>query len=112
MAKRVLDYDPFSKITTYFEYHPETDTAVTIREQDTSLILDANKVLQNNDQLTRDGIKNSWWHYAQIPNIVIEKWLTEHGVDLYNKDHQKAVFRLLNQPEYRYLKTTTKMHRG
>lgn len=112
MAKRVLDYDPLTGMTTNFEYHPETDTTVIHREQDVSVILEANKQIQNNEQISRDGIKNGWWHYAQIPMIVIEKFLNEHGVDIFNKDHQKAVFRLLNQPEYRYLKTTTKMHRG
>lgn len=99
-------------MTSYFEYHPETDTTVISREQDVDLILDANKVLQNNPEVTKRGIKDGWWHYATIPNIVIEKWLNELGVNVYNKDHSKKVFQLLNQPEYRYLKTTTKMHRG
>lgn len=113
MTKRVLEYDPLTGITTSVEYAPETDTTTVHREQsDVHLILDANKVLQNDEDLTRKGIKKSWWHYAQIPNIIIEKWLNEHGVDIYNKDHEKAVFRLLNQPEYRYLKTTAKMHWG
>jgi len=112
MAKRVLEYDPLTGMTTYFDYVPETDTTIVSREQDVSHIIEANKQLQNNDQLTKDGIRNSWWHYAQIPMVVIEKFLNEHGVDVFNKDHEKAVFRLLNQPEYRFLKTTTKMHRG
>ena len=112
MSKKILDYDPFSGITTTFDYIPETDTTVLYREQDVSGMLDANKILQNDDEFTKKGIKESWWHYFHIPNIVIEKWLNEFGVDVYNKDHQKAVFKLLNQPEYRYLKTTTKMHRG
>jgi hypothetical protein len=99
-------------ITTSVDYIPESDKTVVIREQDASLIIEANKVLQNNDDLTKGGIKNSWWHYAQIPNIVIEKWKSEHGVDLFNKDHQKAVFKLLNDPQYKYLKTTTKYHAG
>jgi hypothetical protein len=112
MTKRVLDYDPLTGMTTHFDYIPETDTTVISREQDVSTILDINKALQNNEQITKDGIKEGWWQYAKIPMIVIEKWINEHGVDVFNKDHQKAVFRLLNQPEYRYLKTTTKMHRG
>lgn len=110
MAKRILDYDPVSRITRYFDYDPHNDTAIVHSEQDVSLILDANKALANDDDVTKRGIKESWWHYATIPNIVIEKWLNEHGVDVYNKDHEKAVFRLLNQPEYKYLKTTAKMH--
>ena len=112
MSKRILDYDPFSRITRYFDYVPETDTSIVYSEQDVSLLLDANKSLANNDDLTKRGIKDGWWHYFTIPNIVIEKWLNEFGVDVYNKDHQKKVYSLLNQPEWKYLKTTAKMHRG
>ena len=112
MAKRILEYDPLTGITTKFDYFPETDTAVIEREQDVEVILDANKAIQNDESISKKGIKDGWWHYGQIPMIVIEKWMTELGVDVFNKDHMKKVFWLLNQPEYRYLKTTTKMHRG
>ena len=111
--KRILDYDPITGITTTFDYVPETDTTVLYREQaDVDLILEANKALRNDEEITKKGIKEGWWHYAQIPNIIIKKWMNEFGVNLYNKDHQKKVFWLLNQREYKYLKTTTKMHRG
>ncbi len=43
---------------------------------------------------------------AKIPNIVIEKWKAEFGVDVLNKDHWPKVKKLLNDPEYRWLKTT------
>ena len=113
MAKRILDYDPLTKMTTTFDYIPETDTTVIYREQeDVNLILDQNKVAQNDPGLWRDGVKQSWALYCHVPNIVIEHWLNTHGVNFYDKDHQKAVFKLLNRPEYKYLKTTTKMHWG
>lgn len=113
MAKRVLEYDPLTGITTYVDYVPETDTTIVHREQaDVSLILDANKALANDESVWKQGVKNSWAHYAQIPLIVVEKWLNDYGVDIFNKDHEKKVYRLLNSPEYRYLKTTTKMHWG
>jgi len=99
-------------ITTNFDYIPETDTTVISHEQDVSLILDINKAIANDTDISKAGIKGGWWHYAQVPNIVIQKWLNEHGVDFYNKGQQKEIFKLLNMPEYRYLKTTTKMHRG
>jgi hypothetical protein len=110
--KRFLEYDPFSGITTSFEYDSMTDTTILHREQDISKMLDMNKALQNEDEHTKRGIKSGWWHYANIPNIIIEKWLNELGVNVYDKDHEKKVYSLLNQPEYRYLKTTTKMHWG
>jgi len=112
MSKRVLDYDPMTGITRYFDYVPENDTAVIYSEQDVSPILEVNKALQNEPEAWKQGVKRGWAHYGHIPNIVIEKWLNEHGVDIYNKDHRKKIFWLLNQPEYRYLKTTTKMHWG
>lgn len=113
MAKRIVEHDPLTGITTSMDYHHETDTTVIYREQeDVGIILDANKALQNDEQTTRDGIRNSWWHYGQIPLIVAEKWLNEFGVDIFNKDHWKKVMWLLNQPENKWLKTTTKMHWG
>ena len=89
-----------------------TDETTIGRHQDVETILDINKAITLDEDISKRGIKAGWWHYATIPNIIIEKFRTEHGVDFFNKDHQKAIFRLLNQPEYRYLKTTTKMHRG
>lgn len=110
--KRVLDYDPQTGITTYFDFDHASNTTIVGREQDVSLILEANKTLQNNEDYSKKGIKDGWWHYASYPAVVIEKWLNEFGVDVFNRDHQKKVLELTNRPEYRYLKTTTKMHRG
>lgn len=108
--KRLIDYDPLTKVSTFFDYVPETDTTIVSREQDIASILEANKRLQNDEQYTRDGIKEEFWHYATIPNIVIEKWKNEEGIDVFNKNHERRVFQKLNSPEYRYLKTTTKIH--
>ena len=112
MAKRVVNYDPFTGITTYFDYDHATDTSIIGAEQDVSSLLEVNKILQNDEEYSKRGIKEGWWHYASYPSIIIEKWLTEHGVNVFNKDHQKKVLELTNRPEYRFLKTTTKMHRG
>jgi hypothetical protein len=42
---------------------------------------------------------------ASIPLIIIEKWKRELGVDVMNKDHMTKVKQLLNDPQYRYLRT-------
>jgi len=110
--KRILDFDPITGITTTFDYDHATDTTILGSEQDVSLLLEVNKQLQNSDSYTKKGMQADWWHYASYPAIIIEKWLTEYGVNVFDKDHQKKVFELTNRPEYRYLKTTTKMHRG
>jgi hypothetical protein len=45
------------------------------------------------------------WKVASIPIGVQYKWLIHHGVDVMNRDHWPKVKRLLNDPEWRYLKT-------
>lgn len=106
MTKRVVDYDPTSGITTTFEYDPVSDITIVGREQDVEAALERNKRLQNDPQYSKNGIKNSWWHECFIPSVIIEKWLNEEGIDVFNKDHIKKVRQKLNSPEYRYLKTT------
>lgn len=49
-------------------------------------------------------------HVAEIPNGVIIKLKREHGVDVFSNDpeQQKKLRKLLDDPEFRYLKSTTK----
>ena len=116
MSKRILDYDPLTGITTYFDYNHEERAGHIYREQTgVDVILDANKALQNDDDVTKKGIKDGWWHYGQIPMIVLEKWMNEHGVDAFKKENWEKngpVWKLLNHPDYRWIKTTSKMHWG
>lgn len=80
--------------------------------QDVTPILEANKIQANDDEVTRKGIKNDLWKYASIPIEVQMRWLNEYG----SKDwpmrpgNEKLLFRLLNSPEWKYLKTTSKVH--
>ena len=108
--KRIIDHDPLTGVSTFFDYDHATDTTIVSREQDISAILEANKRLQNDESYTKNGIKDEWWHYATIPNIIIEKWRNEEGIDVFDKNHERRVFQKLNSHEYRYLKTTTKIH--
>lgn len=106
MAKRIVDYDPYTGVTTTFDYDHVSDTTYIGMYQDVSVILDRNKALQNDEDYSKNGIKTEWWHMCKIPNIVIEKWKNEKGVDVLNKDHWPAVKKLLNDPEWKWLKTT------
>ncbi len=108
MTKKIVDFDPLTGITTTFDYDHLTDTTIIGREQDLTPALDRNKRLQNDPEYWRKGVKDSWSHEAFIPNIIIEKWKQEYGVDVFNKNDIRKVKKLLNDPQYRYLKTTTK----
>lgn len=80
--------------------------------QDVEAALDRNKALQNDESYSSGGIKNGMWHYAHIPNIVQLRWLTEYGSANHpmKPGNERLLFRLLNSPEWKYLKATGKIH--
>lgn len=110
MSRRLLSSDPLTGIDTFHEYDAGTNETNIIHIGDSEPYLEANKRLANDNEYTKRGIKNEWWKYASIPPAVQVKWLIEHGVDVYNKDHGDAVLKLVNHPDYAYLKTTSKHH--
>ncbi len=92
---------------TWVDQNEDSETRVHYR-QDVEPTLNFAKALRN-DGLTDAGMKRDLWLYASIPPVVIMKLRLEYGVDVFNKNHQKRLFELLNT-EFRYLKTTEKMH--
>lgn len=110
MTKRLLDYDPIHGVACYWQYNHADETVTLTHEQDVSRILDANREQANDDDKTRRGIKNDWWKYATVPAIVEIEWRNKYGVELDNPEHRRKVFDLLNHPDYKYLKTTSKTH--
>ena len=108
MTKRLLDYDPIRKMGCYMNV--EGGRMTFTHEQDISALIDQNKRSANDDDKTKRGMKNDWWKYASIPAVVEIEWLQKFGVDLNDPQHKGRVFKLLNHPDYRYLKTTNKVH--
>lgn len=104
MAKRLLDYDPFTGTYTYHDYDHATRKTYITTEQNVEPLLNLNKANYNDDN--RKGVKRDWWHVARIPNTIIHKWLVEDGIDFYSKDpaHVRKVKQKLNSNEYRYLR--------
>ena len=102
--KKLLGNDYLTGISTYHSYDHHTKITTIESMQDVEPFIEKNKALHNTDY-QRQGIKNEWMHAATIPNIVQMKWLKEYGVDIYNKEHMPKIRKLLNDPDYRYLKT-------
>lgn len=111
MDKELISHDPLLGLSTYHSYDAETDTSVFSYEGDPASHLDLNKRLANDAEVTRQGIKDEFWLYASIPAIVQMKLLTEKGIDVWNPHHRDRLSKVLEDPEYRYLKTTNKIHR-
>ena len=106
-GKRLFDYDPDTKTTTWFI--PTDDGFQLYTEQDVSDIIEANKAKQSAgaDYYKRKSSEGEYWRVASIPNIFVLKFLDDHGVNVYgDQDHVKATMRLLDSSDYRFLKTT------
>lgn len=105
----ILDYNPITGEKVTFDWHEAEGTFTIGHHQDTTAIIEANKI-QVRDSDAKLQVKKGWLKYASIPNIVVLKWKLEHGVDFFNEDHWPKVMGLLNSRDYRYLKTTEMNH--
>ena len=101
-------------MTEVFHYDQLTGDAYIETIQDVDPLIDQNKDLQNDDSYSRNGIKNDMWHFASIPISVQMRWLNEYGSQDWpmRPGNEKLLFRLLNSPEWKYLKATNKIHLG
>lgn len=104
MAKHFISYDPDAQITTWYTFDPVTGEGVFIYEQDAEPVVEANKQLQNDGTGGWDH-KKEFRHAAHIPALVWYKWLTEEGINIFNKDHWQAVLRKLDSSDYAHLRT-------
>jgi hypothetical protein len=112
MEKRLLDHDPTTGVTEWFHYDSMSDTTYVESTQDVTPIRDGNRALANDEDYWKHGMKQDMAHYASIPVIVQLRWYNEYGPVNWPMlpQNSKLLFRLLNSPEWRYLKTTNKVH--
>lgn len=104
-----IDYDPLTGISNWWDYDPETDKATITRTQDLQPLVDYNRELANTGQKD-GGIKQSWWHYANIPAIHQVK-MRQAGIDLKDPTATKRIIQWINE-HAPYLKVTHKTHGG
>ena len=89
-----------------FHFHSaDGSMAINHKSEDLTKLLDQNKRLQQEDHHMKDELRLS----ARIPVTIYYEWKNKFGVDLYDKNHAPAVRKLLNSPDYRYLKTTKRI---
>lgn len=101
--KRLFNVDPFTGQRTWFISHGDGSFSIETKT-DVTPVIENNKRLYNEDgggwSKSRD-LRRA----ASIPNAIIQKWLVEYGVNVYDKDHAPAVKRLLNSSEWQFLRT-------
>lgn len=86
-------------------YHNDGETVAIETRQDVSKLLDLNRRLRNEFQGYKDEGEHHHHLYARIPPVVITQWRNE-GIDIFDPDHADMVKKKLNDPEWRYLRTT------
>ena len=67
-------------------------------------------VIERNKQLsTSDGYSQTreWRRIASIPLVVQLQWKQQYGVEVWNRNHLTAVKRLLNDPDWRWLRSSS-----
>jgi hypothetical protein len=100
----LIDYNRDTGLKKYLGDHPDDPDGVLVRyEQDAKSIqqiIDRNKEAQT----WNTGRMGDVEKVAEIPIGVMYEWITKHGVDCWNPNHQDGVKRLLNSSDYRYLK--------
>ena len=87
----------------YVGHYDESEDRMTIET-----VQDVNPYLESNKQQAQFGSfdkKAPMRKMASIPLVIIEKWLREEGLDVFNDDHQKRLMRKLHDPDYAYLRT-------
>ncbi len=110
MAQHLLDFDPLTGKKVIMDYRDDGRDVRVITQQDLTPLLDRNRALANDEDYTRQGIKEDRWHYASIPEVLWPELLQKHGVDMKAKRMDwPRLFRVINE-HYPYLKTTHKRH--
>ena len=99
----IIDVDPFTGVVQKMEKVDGKNYIRTIAA-DLEANTDHNKALQN-DGSNGYGKSRDLKHVASIPLSVVEHWRKVYGVDIFNKDHERAVIRLLEDSDMRHFRT-------
>ena len=102
MSERLLGWDPDSGLAQWWLEDGEGNWAKQ-SFQPTARLLDLNKEAQNH--CDPYNARRDVRMVARIPLIIVAKWRNELGVDYWNPDHQARVDALLNDAEWRWLRT-------
>lgn len=108
MITRSLGKDELTGLETIHHYDEVTGETHIEYKQDIQGIIDLNKKLHNTD-IQEKGIKKDFMLAARIPEIVQIQWMHKYGIkDIYSEEYWPKIRKLLNSPEYKYLRVGNK----
>jgi hypothetical protein len=106
--KKLLDYDPLTKTSTFHEYDHSTGKTQIETVQDVRGILDHNKRLANDTSYKQRGMKEDYYHFATVPNVVLMEMMEKHHLDWRRDEDLPKIERLLSR-DYKKLLTVDKI---
>lgn len=101
MAK-TLYLDTYDGIVEHLILDESEKRNIVKRSSDITANIEHNKQEYLSRKQNREGLGEK---VASIPLSVVLLWKERYGVDLFDRNHQPAVTRLLNDPEWRHLRT-------
>ena len=115
--KRLLGYDPLTGVATYYE----KDDAAGVRRythvdvnQTTERVLAVNQQIANTTNGEHMNQKGTvpMHLYASLPPIWQVRFMNKYGKNVYTPEAREPLWRELNDPDNRKLKTTWKKHKA
>jgi hypothetical protein len=107
MTVEVLDYDPATGVSSFYEWQYKRNKFVSGTAQDGRVVqacIDLASELRKDEDIKRKGIKKSWMHAAIVPIGVQEQLISKYRVNLHT--NPKAAIKII-QRDYPHLMTAT-----
>lgn len=101
--KRILTRNARTGVERWM-HHDGEKIAIETR-QNVAKALDANRKERNAFEGYKDRADHHMHKVAHIPAVVIDAWLAE-GIDVFDPEHADRVWKRLNDPDWRNLRTT------
>lgn len=97
----VIDDGSWNGLRKWIRSSDEDHGTVQVKYEDVG---GAAAIIEQNRQAAEVNKRDDMWHVGKIPAKVIYDWMINHGVNLFDPNHKGGVKRLLNDPDYRYLR--------
>ena len=99
---KTLYLDTSEGIVEHLIFDESERRNIVKRTSDITANIEHNKAEYQSRRQGREGLGEK---VASIPLGVVLEWKEKYGVDIFDRNHQPAVTRLLNDPDYLYLRT-------
>lgn len=107
MSLELIDVDPITGMQTLLEFDEVNPRKFHIHHrQDVQPLLERNKILQNDPDYKREGIKAGMQHLASVPDIWVHYLKRRKNIDVFNKNDLPKIKQLLRDPAYKFLRAT------